>query len=209
MSIIRIARHGETTWNAIGRYQGRLDTPLSPLGEAQARALANALADTGIGRIISSPLSRCVDTATPLARDLGIPVETDALLLEIDHGSWQGRFRDEIASSEPDLYRRWREQPQTVRFSGGESLADVMDRWKRFVATFSPAVDTLIVTHDVVVRAAVLERTGRGLAELRTVRALNASYAQFEVLDGCWTLQAECVSEHLTTLTADPDRQAL
>jgi probable phosphoglycerate mutase len=186
-----------------------LDTPLSPLGEAQAQALAQALAHSGIARIISSPLRRCVDTAAPLAERLGIPVETDPLLLEIDHGSWQGRFRDEIAHSEPELYLQWREHPETVRFTGGESLADVMERWKRFVRTFSPAVDTLIVTHDIVVRAALLERTGRGLAELRTVRALNASYAQFEVEDGRWTLQAECVGEHLTTLTADIDRQAL
>lgn len=209
MSCIRIARHGETTWNAIGRYQGRLETPLSDLGRAQARLLAVALAGKGIKRIISSPLSRCVETAKPLAELTGLPIETDPLLLEIAHGTWQGRYRDEIAASEPALFARWRERPEGVRFEGGESLNDVLERWRQFVARFDPAVDTLLMTHDVVVRIAVLERTGRPLHDLRRIRALNAAYAMFAIEQGEWTLQEECVSDHLAALTADLDRQAL
>jgi broad specificity phosphatase PhoE len=209
MAIIRIARHGETTWNAIGRYQGRLETPLSPLGQAQAQALAGALTDKGIRRIISSPLERCTQTALPLAAATGVPIETEPLLLEIAHGTWQGRFRDEIARTEPELFKQWRERPENVQFQGGESLHDVLERWQTFVTHFDPAVDSLLVTHDVVVRVAVLERTGRGIDELRRVRALNASYAQFQVADGEWTLQDECVAGHLAGLATDLERQAL
>jgi probable phosphoglycerate mutase len=209
MAIIRIARHGETTWNAVGRYQGRLETPLSPLGRAQAQALAGALVEKGIGRIISSPLERCVQTALPLALVTGVPIEMEPLLLEIAHGTWQGRYRDEIASTEPELFKQWREQPENVHFQGGESLHDVLERWQAFVARFQPAVDCLLVTHDVVVRVAVLERTGRGIDELRRVRALNASYAQFQVVDGRWKLEDECVAGHLAGLATDLERQAL
>lgn len=198
--IVRIARHGETTWNAVGRYQGRLETPLSSLGQAQAQALAAALRGR-VGRIISSPLSRCVQTAVPLAAIEGLPIETDPLLLEIAHGVWEGRYRSEIAQSAPDFYRRWRRHPETVKFEGGESLADVLERWKTFVAAFDTSgPDTLILTHDVVLRVAVLERTGRGLEHYRELRAPNAAYAEFRVEAGVWELVAPCVAEHLGSL---------
>jgi len=209
MAIVRIARHGETTWNAVGRYQGRLDTPLSPLGQAQAQALAGDLRDKGVRRIISSPLSRCVQTALPLSIATGVPVETDPLLIEIAHGTWEGRYRDEIAESEPELFKAWREYPETVRFQGGESLQDVLDRWKAFLKDFDASVDTLLMTHDVVVRLAILERTGRGINDLRHVRALNGAYAEFEVEQRKWTFLRQCVSDHLAGLTADIERQAL
>lgn len=206
---VYIARHGETTWNAVGRYQGRIDAPLSTLGQAQAQALAGALEDKHIERIISSPLSRCVHTALPLSARIGVPVETDPLLIEIAHGNWEGRYRDEIAETEPELYRMWRNHPERVCFEGGESLADVSERWKTFVATFDPRVNTLIVTHDIVVRLAVLERTDHPMEELRSVRAMNAAYTRFEVRDGVWTLCEESASDHLSGLTADLERQAL
>jgi phosphoserine phosphatase len=209
VAIIRIARHGETTWNAVGRYQGRLETPLSPLGQAQARALAGALRDTGIRRIISSPLARCVQTALPLSSFTGVPIETEPLLLEIAHGTWEGRYRDEIARNEPVLYYEWREHPERVRFVGGESLEDVAKRWREFVATFDPSVDSLLMTHDIVVRLAVLERTGRDIRDLRHIRALNGAYAEFVVDAEGWNLVAECVDDHLEGLAADPERQAL
>jgi probable phosphoglycerate mutase len=207
--ILRIARHGETTWNAVGRYQGRLETPLSPLGQAQAQALAGALQHRGVRRIVSSPLSRCVQTAVPLSALTGVPVETDARLLEIAHGTWEGRYRSEIAQTEPELFRQWCDHPERVRFDGGESLGDVLARWKDFVEHFRGDRDTLLVTHDVVVRVALLERAGRSVGELRTIKALNAAYAEFEVEGAAWRLLSECEDAHLAAFKADLDRQAL
>jgi probable phosphoglycerate mutase len=138
-----------------------------------------------------------------------VPVETDARLLEIAHGTWEGRYRDEIAASEPDLYRTWREHPERVRFDGGESLTDVLTRWTSFASQFDARANAVLFTHDIVVRIALLERAGRPMDELRTVRALNAAYAWFDVDDGVWTLRQECVSGHLAGLTADPEKQAL
>ncbi len=206
---VYVARHGETTWNAVGRYQGRLETPLSPLGQAQAQALAAALAGKGITRIISSPLSRCMQTAVPLSVETGVPIESEPLLLEIAHGTWEGRYRDEIARNDPQTYRTWREHPQAVKFEGGESLGDVLARWKAFVERFEPRENTLLLTHDIVVRIALLERAGRPLDQLRHVHALNAAYAVFEVENGAWALRNECVAEHLAELAADPEKQAL
>jgi phosphoserine phosphatase len=55
---ILLARHGETPWNAEGRYQGQIDIPLSPVGESQATALGKRLHDVQINRAVASPLSR-------------------------------------------------------------------------------------------------------------------------------------------------------
>jgi probable phosphoglycerate mutase len=140
---------------------------------------------------------------------LGVAIEREPLLTEIAHGHWQGRYRGEIAASEPELYRTWREHPERVRFDGGESLNDVLERWKTFVARFEPRANTLLVTHDIMVRVALLDRTGRPMEELRTVRALNASYASFEVDGERWTLREECAADHLAELQADVERQAL
>ncbi len=96
-----------------------------------------------------------------------------------------------------------------VRFQGGESLQDVLDRWKAFLKNFDASVDTLLVTHDVVVRLAILERTDRSINDLRHVRALNGAYAEFEVEQGTWTLLRQCVSDYLAGRTADIERQAL
>ena len=61
---VLLARHGETAWNAEGRYQGQSDIALSPVGEAQARALGARLRDVRIDRAIASPLSRALRTAS-------------------------------------------------------------------------------------------------------------------------------------------------
>jgi len=209
MVTVRVARHGETTWNAAGRYQGRRESPLSELGRAQAQALARALEDKGVRRIVSSPLIRCVATALPLARAVGIAIEEEPLLLEIAHGTWEGRYRDEIKANDPERFYEWKHRPERVHFAGGESVLDVLVRWRAFTASFDPRADTLIVTHDVVVRLAIVEAMGETAAALWRPRVVNAGYAEFRVARGRWALDAECVTSHLDGLAADLDEQAL
>jgi len=209
MPSVFIARHGETTWNVTGRYQGRLESPLSPLGIAQAHRLADALAAYPLTRIISSPLGRCVASAEPVAQRFGLPIERDPLLIEIAHGTWEGRYRDELAVNDPERYRQWRQEPEIVSFEHGESIRDVLDRWRRFVAGFEVKGDTLLVTHDAVVRVALVERLGRPLSAFWRSRVLNGAFAWFQVTRDHWELVEECVSAHLSGLVADPSTQAL
>lgn len=84
-------RHGETTWNAAGMTQGQLDSPLSPLGKAQAQAAAVALSGEPVTRIVASPLTRARETAEAVAYLHGLPVETDPELMECHLGEHQGR----------------------------------------------------------------------------------------------------------------------
>jgi len=205
--VIYLARHGETGWNREGRYQGRQESTLTQTGVAQAEALANALKERNIVRVISSPLGRCVETAQPLAHRLGIEIETDGDLIEIAHGTWEGRLRSEIERDDPDTLRRWREQPDQVHFEGGESLAEVAARWERFAAGLGNEDRVAVVTHDVIARVAILAATQRPLAQLWQPRVVNGGYAEF--VPGSWTVVRECVDEHLGDLAVDTRAQAL
>jgi probable phosphoglycerate mutase len=208
---VYVARHGETTWNLAGRYQGRRESGLTALGVRQGFALAEAFAHhtPPIERIVASPLLRCSATAKFVADRLNIPLEHDDRLLEIAHGTWEGRLRDEIAADDPDRFSAWKERPAGVAFEGGESLAHVRERWAQFAASFAPSGPALVVTHDAVVRVAILEAARRSLDELWNVHVENAAFAEFEVAGNAWTLVNENRNAHLGGLHAATGAQAL
>jgi len=206
-----IARHAETTWNLAGRYQGRRESALSARGVQQGFALAGGLAaaQPPPARIVASPMQRTRATAAFVAERLNVAVETDDALIEIAHGTWEGRLRDEIAANDAEQYRTWRETPAVVAFHGGESLAEVHARWQRFRASFHVDAPTLIVTHDAIVRVALLDIAGRPLSEFWDVNVENAAYAVVEADGPRWTLLDESVNAHLAALRAETERQAL
>jgi broad specificity phosphatase PhoE len=214
--MIYLARHGETTWNLAGRYQGRLESALTSRGLAQAYALADRIAtgahqgEMAPTRVVSSPLLRCTATALPIAQRLDLTLETDERLIEIGHGTWEGRYRDDLAANDADVYFAWRNAPETVRFDGGESLADVATRWRDFAASLARTNDDIVVvTHDAVIRIAVLVAQDRPLAEFWSVQAENAAYATFAPDRPSWTLIEECNADHLGTGRSEVGSQAL
>ncbi len=204
-----LARHGETTWNLAGRYQGRRESALTALGMSQAFALSDAMVAAQAGRVVSSPLLRCTATAKPAADRLNVRVENDDRLIEIAHGTWEGRLRDEIAANDPLRYRAWRDDPAHVAFEGGESVAQVRARWRDFAATLRPRSPTLVVTHDAVVRVALVDAQGRDLDAFWNARVENGGFATFDVDDDRWTLVAECTAEHLGLQRTSTENQAL
>ena len=205
-----VARHGETTWNLAGRYQGRRESALSALGVRQGLALAGALAVSSprVERIISSPLLRCSATARFVAERLHLDVEIDERLIEIGHGDWEGRLRDEIARDDPQLWHLWKNQPTKAAFSEGDSIVKVAQRWRAFSAQ-PCAVATLIVTHDAVVRAALALAQDRSLDEIWSIPMENAAYATFDASTPGWQLVDPLHNAHLAGLRADVSAQAL
>jgi phosphoserine phosphatase len=208
-----LARHGETDFNRDGRYQGQLDSHLTQLGERQAEALARAFASIPVRAVFSSPLERCARTAAAIAARRGLTFARDARLLEIAHGTWEGRLRQEIERDDSARMHAWRTAPQTVAFEHGESLVDVDARWRAFAAALDADADTVVVTHDVVVRLAILGATKRPAAELWNPRVCNGGYAVLQ-MEGAgasrrFSLLAECEDRHLGSLLVDPSTQAL
>ncbi len=172
---ILLARHGETPWNAEGRYQGQVDIPLSEVGIAQANALGERLKDLHIDRAVASPLSRATRTAQlALGEARAAQLGFDEGLLEIGHGEWEGLLASEIAARDPQRLRAWREAPDTVLMPGGESLQLVLDRaWPALERACDGlgADDTLlIVAHDAVNRVLLARILGLPLTKLWTFR---------------------------------------
>jgi phosphoserine phosphatase len=96
VTTILLARHGETEWNREERYQGHADPPLNETGRAQAEELAERLVGERIDAVYSSDLRRAAETAEIVAARLGLGVEHEPGLREIDVGSWQGLTKAQI-----------------------------------------------------------------------------------------------------------------
>ena len=172
---ILLARHGETPWNAEGRYQGQIDIPLSPVGEGQANALGQRLKDVRIDRAVASPLSRAQLTARLALGDARADMlQTDADLQEIAHGEWEGLLASEIQQKDPARLLAWREEPENVLMPGGESLRQLLDRSWRGLARATEGLgedDTLlVVAHDAVNRVLLCRILGLPIARLWTFR---------------------------------------
>ena len=153
MTRILLARHGETDWNRIGRWQGHADPPLNEAGRSQAAELAQRLAGDGIAAVYSSDLKRASETARVVAARLGLDVVEDAGLREIDVGSWSGLTRAEVEQRFPEGYARWLGGEIGHDGETREQLtARVVDAVERIAATH-PDGTVLVVTHGGSIRA--------------------------------------------------------
>jgi phosphoserine phosphatase len=207
--ILYVARHGETTWNSEGRYQGQRESALTETGERQAQALAGALRERPLHAVYASPLIRCRDSAQPLADARGLELTIDPRLIEIAHGTWEGRLRRAIEQDDAQRFAQWRLQPDLVAFPGGETLSAVLSRWQTFVATLPREGEVAIVTHDVLVRLALLDASQRSLRRLWEPRVVNGGYARLELGNNGLIVLEECVEAHLAGILVDTTQQAL
>jgi broad specificity phosphatase PhoE len=121
-----LVRHGETDWSATGRHTGWTDVPLNEAGVRQARLLAARLAGRTFARVMSSPLSRALETCRICG--LGDEAVLDPDLREWNYGRYEGRTTDEMRADDPD-WTIWSADP-----TGGESAADVGGRVERVIA---------------------------------------------------------------------------
>lgn len=212
---ILLARHGETPWNAEGRYQGREDIPLSEVGLAQARALGQRLRDVRIDRAVASPLGRARHTAQLALGQARAPMlQLDEGLMEIAHGQWEGLLSDEIRARDPQRLAAWRDAPDTVLMPGGESLQHVFDRaWPALARAMDGlgADDTLlVVAHDAVNRVLLARVLGIAFAHLWGFRQAPATLNLLEgdAVDALEVVRLNDCSHH-TALFGEAVHRAL
>jgi len=163
---VYLARHGETEWNRIGRWQGATDIPLSDAGRAQARLLADRLRDLRIGRVHASHLSRALETAQIIAARLGAPAPTgDPRLRERGYGAFEGLTREECAERFPGVWEQYLADRRVVP-PGAEPQAEVIERITAAMTELAAAADPsepgpiLVVSHGGVIRSFIHATTG-------------------------------------------------
>jgi broad specificity phosphatase PhoE len=157
MTFLATLRHGDTDWSRERRIQGRTDTPLCESGREKIRRRSLPALCDGM-RMVSSPLVRCVETATLLGID---EIDRDHRLAEMHWGEWEGRRLEELRS---DLGNAMREnEARGLDFTppGGESPRMVLGRvggWLTEIA--ARGQPTLAIAHRGVIRAIFSAATG-------------------------------------------------
>lgn len=152
-----LLRHGESTHNAAGIYQGQLDTDLSERGVDQAAVAAISLASMSPARIVSSDLRRAAHTAAALGERVSQKVEYDSRLREIDVGAWSGMSHRDVLQEYPDETRSIADGVDVRRGGHGESVRDVMLRTHEVALEVAESMSSgeisVLVTHGVAARA--------------------------------------------------------
>ena len=148
--MIYLTRHGQTEFNRDQRLQGRIDSPLTDIGVAQARQVGawfgERIADGADWLIVASPLGRTQATARLIseAAGLGGGFETDERLVELSIGSWEGLSRDQIEALRPDLAG----EPFFMHSPDGEAWEPAAARLGEFLAEHAEGPRKVIaVTH--------------------------------------------------------------
>lgn len=181
---IIVLRHGQTTYNAAGIWQGQLDAPLSELGREQARDAAAALMGQGIDAIYASDLSRAADTARALGAACRLPPVFDARLREINVGEWSGMTTAEVTAQFPAEQTAINDGADLKRGRTGESVADVARRLASFendvIDPLQDGATVALVTHGVTGRTFCAQLAGmpQGVAWRSMSGMMNCHWAE-------------------------------
>ena len=174
MTIILLARHGQSDWNSARRWQGHADRRLTEKGRAQSQALAERLAHIELDAVYSSDLRRAADTARVVAEAQGLELVQLSELREVDVGSWSGLTREEAEERFPDGFARWREG--FPGWDDGEDYDDMAQRVIGAVVEIALAHEdgrALVVSHGGPIRAIHAAALGLDVHEYRRLRPVE------------------------------------
>lgn len=178
-----LVRHGQSTANASGIWQGQLEFPLSEEGRRQAAEAGRALRGKEISGVYSSPLARALETAEIAAREAGFPGEAVRVpgLMERHGGVLEGKTWTEQETNNPEFVEKFLGLPEEQRwaFAGAETDEEILARFDDALSEIlsrhpSPDGPIVIVSHGGVMRAFLRERFGPSVLP-DTERAPNAS----------------------------------
>lgn len=184
MATVILVRHGRTTANAGGILAGRAPgVRLDETGEAQAVAAAERLAGVTLARVVTSPLERCRQTATAIAKaqQTRLRPVRDRGLTECDYGEWQGRALKDLAKEK--LWKVVQSQPSAVEFPGGETMRSMQERAVAAVRHHDAAVEAehgphavwVAVSHADVIKSVLADALGTHLDLFQRIHVDPAS----------------------------------
>lgn len=187
MTYLCLVRHGQTNWNLEGRYQGQSDVPLNEKGLEQAKSLIEKLNGKAFAAIYSSDLIRARQTADPIAQMLGINVQIEPRLREINQGQWEGVLVEDIKARYAEVWSMRTEDPANVRPPGGETVREVATRVYAAlndIARLFPNGRVLIVSHGLSIATVICRDKGIPVGQAYTVIPENVQPYWMEWISG-------------------------
>jgi broad specificity phosphatase PhoE len=181
---VLLIRHGQSTANASGVWQGQLDFPLSEDGRLQAAEAGRALKDKEISGVYASPLARAFETAEIVAREAGFPGEIVPKpgLMERHGGVLEGHTWAEQEANNPKFAQKFLSLPEEERwaFAGAETDEEILARFEKALSdirSLHPVDDggaSVVISHGGIMRAFLREHFGPSVLP-GSERAPNAS----------------------------------
>ena len=177
-----LARHGETEWNRIGRWQGATDVPLNDAGRAQARELAERLKGVALAGVASSDLGRAAETASIVAELLGVPrLGAHAELRERSYGVFEGLTRVECEASYAEIWNAHR-PGDLLEPPGAEPRAEVEARMMRgllqVVGAHANDAPVLVISHGGAIRTFLAAVDGVLVPPMQNAECYRVHHAQ-------------------------------
>ncbi len=200
MTTVLLIRHGETAWNLEGRIQGCLDSPLTQLGEAQARALGERLAAESLDALHSSDLGRTRQTTRPITRATGLRPVFDSAYRERSYGAWEGRIYADIQREYPQEYERVLRRDPHAAMPGGESAAQFQDRIVVALTRLASGLRgrrVAVVTHGGVLGTMYRHVMGLSFDAPRNYTIANASINRLHFDGSTWRIESWGEVAHL------------
>lgn len=178
MTTFYLIRHGANDWLPKGLAGRATGTNLNKEGVAQSEALAAHLVTAGIQKIFSSPLERAVQTATPLATTLGLQIQVEDSLIEINFGDWTGKTWEELRSMQD--WKTFNQFRSGMRIPNGELMIEAQHRVIHFIDQIHKqhfGKTVAFVSHGDVIRSALAFYMGMPIDFFQRFEIAPASYS--------------------------------
>ncbi len=201
-----LVRHGHVEGIQPERFRGRTDVALTPEGQRQAAATAGCIAARWQpAAIYTSPLQRCIRTASEIAGACRTELSVQEDLNDLDYGGWQWHLHTEVRAKWPELFDRWLAAPHLVRFPHGESLQDLLARAAnvvRMALKRHPTETVVLVTHDSVIRALLLQLLDQPVSAYWRLAPAPCSISEVDVLGHAARIIGVNETHHLRTASS-------
>ena len=201
MTLLYIVRHCEAAGNSEHFFQGQSDRGISARGERQLEYLAEKFRDIEIDALYSSPLERALLPAAAVNKYHELPIETDARLMEISGGEWEGKRWADIPALFPEQSEIWIKAPHLFHPEGGEAMTDVSARMAAAVRDIAAAHEggrVAVCTHGCAIRCLTCLAKGVSIDHLAEIEWNdNCSIMTLSVENGVLSVAHEADSSFI------------
>jgi broad specificity phosphatase PhoE len=201
MTKLLLIRHGHVEGISPPRFRGRADLALTAEGERQAEATARRIKRSWQpSAIYSSPMRRCLSTASAIGRPFSLTPRPLAGLTDIDYGQWQGLTPDEARARWADELTMWYREPDRVTIPAGETLRGVLSRVAAVLGEVierHPADTVVMVGHDSVNRVLLLHVLGQPLSRYWRIHQHPCAINEIDYEGGSFTIGSINQTDHL------------